>query len=300
MLASHSRLAFPPETGFLRRYLAVGRITRLAKARGHSAVIDLLEADERFRRVGFSPEKITDETIRRRAELTDFAVYCTLLELHAERINRQQVGDKDPRSIEHLTLLHRYFPDARLVHVIRDPRDVVASKKVAKWSRHRPAAVHIFASRVQLGMGRTDGPRLFGSRYHEVFYEALLAEPEKVLERLCVELSIGFEPEMLEFSRTAEQLVSAEEMQWKDKTLGPLLRRNSGKWRTGLSVWETALTEHTCSVAMRIGDYAASGAQSRLSLSSRAALRIWGATFAAFDALYASSRRIRDRFAGGH
>ena len=78
----------------------------------------------------------------------------------AEARGKPRVGDKDPRCIEFLPLLARHWPAAHVVHVIRDPRAVLASKKKAAWSRHRSVVTHVFANRVQLRAGRCDGQRL--------------------------------------------------------------------------------------------------------------------------------------------
>ena len=113
---------------------------------------------------------------------------------------------------------------------------MLASKKKAAWSRHRSVLAHVFANRVQLRAGRRDGPRLFGSRYHEVVYEELLANPRAVLHDLAGRLGLDYEEGMLAFGGAAEALVSADELAWKRETLGPLLAANAGKWRRDLSL----------------------------------------------------------------
>ncbi|MCY4373123.1 MAG: sulfotransferase, partial [Spirochaetaceae bacterium] len=151
-----------------------------------------------------------------------------------------------PRCVELLPLLARHWPSAHVVHVIRDPRDVLASKKKAAWSRHRSSVTHVFVNRVQLSAGRRAGPLSFGPRYHEVVYEALLADPQTVLRRLTERIEVPYEEAMLHFGDAARSLVSDEELAWKRETLGPLLATNSGKWRRELTDWEAALAERVC------------------------------------------------------
>lgn len=290
MLASHSQLAFPPETNFIRRYLATGRIARLANQRGLQAVVALLESDQAFRRVGLSAAELVD-AVSRAGEVTDFTLYRHLLRTYAESRGKPRIADKDPRSVEYLGLLARLFPDAWVVHVIRDPRDVIASKKVAAWSSGRSPLQHIFANRVQLRMGRRDGRRLFGARYQEVLYERLLADPENVLQTVCSRLGVQYEPNMLEFGRAASDLVSQSELSWKRETLGPLLADNPGKWRQALSAWETAATERACEEAMSVGRYSPSDATVSLQLMPRIAMTIFVAAVKLADPIYATLRR---------
>jgi hypothetical protein len=202
-------------------------------------------------------------------EFTDVAVYNAILRQHAESRDKRRVGDKDPRGIEYLPLVHRHWPESFIVHVVRDPRDVLASKKRAEWSKRKPSFLHIFANRVQFRLGRENGPRLFGERYQEIFYEQLISNPEVVLKNACRKLGLVFEPGMLEFSSTAKSLVSQSEMSWKKETLGPLLGNNWGHWKTTLTPWEVALTETACGETFEIGGYVRSNWISRLPVHKR-------------------------------
>ena len=245
MLAAHSEVAFPPEAQFVRRYVGRGRLARLYARRGVAAVRAALEADARILRMRLDLGKV----LARYADGAPFSeadLYETLLTSYAATRGRPRVGDKDPRCIEFLPLLARHWPAAHVVHVIRDPRDVLASKKKAAWSRHRSVLTHVFANRVQLRAGRREGRRLYGSRYHEVVYEALLEDPAAVLRELTRRLDLPYEEGMLDFAGAAESLVAPDELAWKRETLGPLLLANSGKWRRALSPWEAALAGRVC------------------------------------------------------
>lgn len=246
MLAAHSQLAFPPETQFVRRYVGRRRLARAYARGGVAALRTVLESDHRLHRLHLDLGRV----LARYAGGVVFSeadLYEALLTAYAETHGTPRVGDKDPRCVEFLPLLARHWPDAQIVHVVRDPRDVLASKKKAAWSRHRSVLTHVFANRVQLRAGRRNGRRLYGPRYNEVVYEALLADPTAVLRDLTGRLGLPYEEGMLQFSGAAESLVAADEMAWKRETLGPLLPANCGKWRRELSTWEAALAELTSS-----------------------------------------------------
>lgn len=254
MLAAHPQVAFPPETAFVRRYVAKGTVGRLARREGIRAVVELLAADERLARLDIGVEELVEATLAD-GPLTDAALYRSILRLHARACGAPRVGDKDPRLVEHLGLVHRLFPRAFVVHIIRDPRDVLVSKKRAEWSRDRSVLRHILANRVQLAMGRRDGARWFGERYVELQYEKLLDDPVVALKDVCARIELSYDPSMLDFRAAASRLVSPDEIAWKSKTLGPLLSDNRGKWRDSLSAREVSLTQRVCAEAMRIGRY---------------------------------------------
>jgi len=254
MLAAHPKVAFTPETGFIRRFVAKGVLSKKYKKRGLGNSIGFLESDVKFKRTKLDAEKLIKE-ISKRGNFTDGVIYRAILKEFALREGKQYSGDKDPKAIEFLGLLRDTLPGVHIVHVIRDPRDVLVSKKKAAWSRMYGVFRHVFANRVQFRMGKRLGPRLFVDCYHEIIYERLLADPEVELMKLCEGLGISFEPSMLNFGESAKRLVSEDEMEWKKETLGPLLRNNYEKWKTKLTDLEIALTELACSDNFVAGGY---------------------------------------------
>jgi hypothetical protein len=291
MLASHPALSLPPETGFLRRYVAHGRLAAIARRLDADAVARTLAADSRFRRVGIDAGALVART-RARGDLTDANLYRAMLEMYAESRGTGRFGDKDPRAVEHLQDIASVYPDACVLHVIRDPRDVLVSKSRASWSRRRSWPLHVVANRAQLRIGRALGPRLFGDRYQEVVYEHLIEDPAAVLSALCAKLGLEFDARMLEYHAAARLLMSEEERGWKSETAGPLLSGNREKWRRELSAFRTVVTERACAEAMSAGRYAWSSAALRLHERMMAPIMV---TVIAVAGDLHARRRIRSR-----
>lgn len=89
------------------------------------------------------------------------------------------------------------LPEAKVVHVYRDPRDVVASFSQQRWSPtdkvqgahwYRAMMTHWFEVRSSLD----------GDSYHELSLESLVASPECVVRELCEFAQIPFDERMLE------------------------------------------------------------------------------------------------------
>lgn len=253
MFAANHEVSYLPETSFLRRLVAHGRLQLIYKNQGKRALVEVLEGDEYFCRTGLDAADIIAKALARGGFL-DAAVYLEVLASYHDEY-KTWVGDKDPRSVEYLSLLKTVCPDAHVIHIFRDPRDVLASKKRTAWSRDGHVWKHIFANRVQFKIGHALGPKLFGKRYHEVCYEELLASAEAVLSALCKDIGIVFDEHMLAFGDAARKLVSEKELSWKKETFGPLLTENKGKWKTDLPPREVKLTELCCREAMSRGGY---------------------------------------------
>lgn len=116
------------------------------------------------------------------------------------KTGKRLVGDKSPLltpgMVEEISAV---YPEARLIHIIRDGRDaaVSAAHHARNFGRARDrkrqdeglfgeAQIRKLAADWSARVGRTvqEGPRLLGDRYAEVRYEDLLANPEAEMARL--------------------------------------------------------------------------------------------------------------------
>lgn len=91
-----------------------------------------------------------------------------------------RIAERTPAHVRHLGLIADIYPDAHIVHIIRDGRDVARSHASMDWGPRaiEPAAREwrdsILAARQALPL----------PRYHELRYEDLLARPEVEIARL--------------------------------------------------------------------------------------------------------------------
>jgi hypothetical protein len=285
MLNAHPDLCFPPETHFFRRYIAAPSTRRRLELLGSQALQAALDIDEDFGRVDIAADDLLKPESGRGLDLS--RVFRRMLRLTAQRAGKSRVGDKDPRSLDHLAAWKREFPNARVVHVIRDPRDVLLSRTKAAWSAGRPWWAHVMICKEQLRRGRALGRSVFGEAYLEVRYEHLIADADAVLRRICEHVDLPFDSCMLEFGDSAKQLVDVREMEWKKETLGPLLTNNMEKWRTGLTAFQVRMTERVARECFRELGYVEDQSRPPLRYSEQLALACapllrLGAT-AAFD-----------------
>jgi hypothetical protein len=257
MLNAHPDICFAPETSFMRRLIATGLLDELFRARGAQSVASFLEQDSLVARLGVGPSEMRELVLAQGSGFAPGRLYRDLLAAScARRKNAAFIGDKDPRSVEYLTLMKKLFPDSFVVHIMRDPRDILVSKKKAEWSRGRSTVGHLFAHRVQERMGRECGLRLFGRRYLSLRYEELIAAPGETLGSVCAGLGIAYDARMLDFALSSRELVASDEMAWKRETLGPLLEGNRDKWMAELTPWEVALADAICAKALLSNSYA--------------------------------------------
>jgi hypothetical protein len=127
------------------------------------------------------------------------AVYLT----YAAARGKARWGDKTPMYMEHLGTIDRLFPTATYVHLIRDGRDAAVSflqmpagVVTETWAHPRDAVGFACQWRAEVSKARALGRRA-GARYLEVRYEALVADPEAALRRICTHVGLEFEAAML-------------------------------------------------------------------------------------------------------
>lgn len=256
MLAAHSQLSVPPETAFLRRFVAPRLLSRTHRRGGPEAVESLLEKDERVERLGLDLSGALRDMNWQTRHL-DRAIYESLMAAYATAAAKPRFGDKDPRLIEYLPVISCVWPEAFVIHVVRDPRDVVSSRLKADWAKQGPYWMHAFVYKAQMKLGRQTGPTLFGPRYVEVYYEALVGRTEAELRRLCAAVHLDFEEGMLSFQGSARRLVASSELQWKRETLGPVLSGNVGKWHATLPPTAVRAVEAACKEMFDSDEYQA-------------------------------------------
>lgn len=148
----------------------------------------------------------------------------------ASREKKTRWGDKTPMYLQHMELLASHIPKAKFVHIYRDGRDAAQSFH-RRWGREPRRAIYRWKKTVKLG--RKQGSRLGPSRYMEISYENLTADPKFHMKRICGFLDLPFHSNVLKSSMP--YLHSSD----SKKTSGRIIK-NSEKWRTYFSLKQLA------------------------------------------------------------
>ncbi len=146
-------------------------------------------------------------------------------------------GDKSLGSERHAGRILSAYPSARMIHVLRDPRDRFASHKHHRGAPRGGAGSGAALWRWSEQLAISNRER-FGDRYRVVRYEDLVTEPETTLGHLCRFLEL-------------EPVDTTPAPAWSV----PLTPASIGRYRRDLSASETRFIELATAAGMQRWGY---------------------------------------------
>ncbi len=234
MLNEHSRIALPPQTKFSRKlYKRRLLFGNLLKKENRKKIIQwMLERKSNTKLMDLQlDDGVLEKMWEKRATLGD--ITAAVFQQYSLERNKSRWGDKRPYYIRYIAQLVRLYPDARIIHVIRDGRDCVASLKRMPWWK-KSAIYSILNWRHAIRMG-SDAINIYEDQFMEIRYEDLINEPELHLREICKFLGETYEPAMVNFHLNAEQNIPGYKQPWHYKTSKPLSAKFIGQWQEELS-----------------------------------------------------------------
>jgi len=161
-----------------------------------------------------------------------------------------RVCEQTPRNIYYARHLLEVYPNAKVVHVLRDPRAVLASQKdrykmrklggdnvpvseiIRLWLNYHPFSM------MKLWRAATQEALLLRDhdRFQIVRYEDLIGDPQATLQTLCTALDLDFKDEMMDVPHWGSSTVA------HSASVG-LSSASIDKWQSVLNAAEIAYCE---------------------------------------------------------
>lgn len=247
MLHCHPRLAVPFETVIIHTFWNMQAVYEplTDSANRERLVADILAyppvQDVR-------PQISMSEAL---AEITKYdmgGVMDGMLTAWAKSQGKCRWGETTPSNALHFGTLNSWFPSAKLVHLIRDGRDVARSFVAARVG---PKTLFAAAKRWEyfVHLCRGIGASLPPERYLELRYEALLDDPERVMRQVSAFLEETYDDAMLRF---VEQPVYYPTDDTNMRNLNrELITTNKYKWREAMTPSQIAMVEAAVGPSLR-------------------------------------------------
>ena len=288
LLDSHPQLVvYPEETSFFRRYWPKARHKtfdeKLALARRwlihifewnqadppeHQAGFpDRDYSDVDFEAVAAAMRQLVGETHRHDGDLLAAAVLAFGQVTGQVMPQTCRWVEKTPYNEYFMEQIFEWWPQARVLHVVRDPRDNYASysRKHRDWTPEFFAGNWLASTLAGQHNQDTYGP----DRCLLLRFEDLLVEPEETLGKICAFLEIDDHPSLRVPSRLGDV--------WEGNSMfreaySQIDTAPIGRWREALTTTEAGIIQAACKPGMDALGYAAEG---KTPLAAQVRYRLW-------------------------
>ena len=218
MLDAHASIAITRETHW---------ITHLFKKRAGMTqegivlgdVVDRLCEHRRFSHLGLDRSAV-EALIADGGDMTYPDLVSKIFDLYAAKDGKPLAGDKTPPYVRRIPLLHKLFPQAKFIHLVRDGRD--AGLSLLNWRNAEramgeqptwtedPVTTTALWWEWHIRLGREAGAELGDSLYYEMQYEKLVADPEGECLSMCEFLDLSYDTNMVHYEKRKPADVDAQ------------------------------------------------------------------------------------------
>ncbi len=208
LLHAHPHIAMPPETRFLLpAYYEREQFGDLTDPANRRRLAESITGKgTAFRDLRLKRPEVIEAVVA--APPTLGSALGTVWQEFARSRGKKRWGEKRPAYWRELDVVLRLFPDAQIIHLVRDPRSCVASLAQVPWW-HNDVAHSTALWGVSTAETDRFGKKLSADTFHRVFYEDLVNDVRGTLGELCSFLGEEFAEEMLEHAGAAKDIVPA-------------------------------------------------------------------------------------------
>ena len=169
-------------------------------------------------------------------------LFQTILRLFALKNGAEHWGEKTPGHYRHVQTLLDWYPDCRIIFVMRDPRAVVASNMQAPFSPSYPWFIaRRWPEMWEIYQSVSSDPRVSMVRY-----EDFVADLDQVMNAIKSDLALdqrnsGETARVFDAGKTAQKGWRAQHL---EKAAGAINTTSLSRWRSQLSPYDIWVTDH--------------------------------------------------------
>lgn len=210
------------------------RFRPLSSTRNKRRMLDAWYNSRLYTRSGLDPDELEPVVMKNCQNGGDFL--CIIMEQMCAKQGVERWADTTPEHLLYLRRIKETIPDALIIHVIRDGRDVALSwEKLGQirplpWDRKRLAMAAGIHWEWIVKRGR-DAGRTLGAHYIEVRYEDVVRKPREVLAKLQPFICHDLNYERIQ--QVAIGSVASPNTAFKDEQTSPI-----GRWKSGFTAEE--------------------------------------------------------------
>lgn len=241
ILASHSRIAIPPETWFIIPLAKQIPINLILTKHDIDKAVGIITSHYRWPDMGIDRKELSswvkDLHQPRLKDIIDLVYNHHLL-----KEKKLRWGDKTPPYIKIVPELAVMYPEAKFIYIVRDGRDVTKSFQDKKWfgkwlykntSEWKESVLYYNSYKKS---------NLAGN-FFEVKYEDLILNLDVTTRNICNFIGENFEPEMLFWEQHLSGKIPKREIHIHEKLFRRPKQSDVRRWENGMSFIEVLVTE---------------------------------------------------------
>lgn len=238
LLASHPNIAMTRRTNlwafFYNRYGDLRQPENLERC------LDAMLHYKRLLKLQPDPDRIRREF--QQGEPTYAHLFALITAHYAERLGKPRWGDKSLNTERYVDHIFAAYPTAKMIQMIRDPRDRYASA-LTRWKIMRGRAGAGAAMWLTSAHLAKRNLQRYPDRYLIVRYETLVTQPEATLREVCAFLGEPYAPVMLTMAGAPRHRDTGGNSSYGQHETGQISARSIGRFRKVLSPSEVAFMQ---------------------------------------------------------
>lgn len=171
-------------------------------------------------------------------------------EQHARREGKPRWGEQTGLIERYVDIVFQAFPEGRMIHMIRDPRDRYAAS-LKMWPDGKGRAGGATARWLYTTALARRNLKKYPRQYKVVRFESLVREPEATLQDICQFIGEEYVPEMLAMAGAPEHRAKLLRGSGNSTSISPLSDEHIGTYRYDLPKHELAFMQGTAKTSLR-------------------------------------------------
>ena len=206
-------------------------------------------------RLGLANRILLDNGIREIDDLDSAPVdaiglYFDLVGKIKKHFDAEFLIEKTPNHYKYIGEINFRNVNIKVVHLIRDPRDVYLSRQKVPWGKRSAYAI---ADEFRRSIAIIEDLKKQDVECMVVKYEDLIVDPRRYFKEICAFFEIEFTESILEPGQTTDYDIKFE--YWKSKNRETIDSKNAYKWKRFSSESWQKIIVHISSAELRLFGY---------------------------------------------
>jgi hypothetical protein len=250
LLASHPNIAMTRRTNMWTYFY--NQYGDLSQSDNFEHCLSMMMRYKRLVVLKPDPDRIRREFWQ--GEPTYARLFALLEEHYADRIGKPRWGDKSLNTERYADPIFEAYPGARILHMIRDPRDRYASV-LTRWKYRRGGIGSGTAMWLSSAKLAERHQQRFPDHYKVIRYETLATQPEKTLREVCAFIGEDYSPAMLSMEGAANFREDGGNSSYGQRKPGVISTDSIGRYRQVLPMGDIAFLQMYAGQEMVYFDY---------------------------------------------